>query len=122
MAISAEMAQRYPDDPAAAATAMFYGFTPPDVATAAIARLRPQPPQVVSAPLSISDDRFGRIPRAYIECENDAIVPLAVQRRMQARLPSHPVITMPGDHSPFLSAPVALAAHIQEVLGTWNNR
>lgn len=102
-------------DPASAAIRLFYGHTPPELAAMAIARLRPQPPQVVSAPLVITGERYGRIPRAYIECEDDGILPLSVQRRLQQVLPCSPVVTMAGDHSPFLSAPSLLARHVDQI-------
>ncbi|WP_340313366.1 alpha/beta fold hydrolase [Rhizorhabdus argentea] len=102
-------------DPVAATISLFYGTTPPDLAAGAVARLRPQPEAVVTAPLQITTERYGRIPRAYIECEDDGIVPLAVQRRMQQRLPCDPVVTIPGDHSPFLSSPNLLAGHIDRI-------
>lgn len=119
MATSSAMAERYPDDPDAAAIAMFYAFTPHESAMRAIARLRPQPPLVVTAPMVLTDAQFGRVRRAYIECLDDGIVPIAVQRRMQARLPCDPVIAMAGDHSPFLSAPSALAANLDSIAQAW---
>ena len=112
MEIAERAARQFPDDPAALAVQLFYGSTDPDVAAAAVARLRPQPSAVLTHPLQVTAERFGRLPRAYIECADDAVVPLEVQRKMQARLPCDPVITMAGDHSPFLSAPGLLAAHL----------
>lgn len=103
-------------DPASAAIRLFYGHTPPELAAMAIERLRSQPQQVVGAPLVITDDRYGRIPRAYIECEDDVTLPLALQRRMQWALPCSPAVTMPGDHSPFLSAPSVLAHHLNAII------
>jgi pimeloyl-ACP methyl ester carboxylesterase len=113
--IAKKARQDFPN-PAAAAIRLFYGHTPPKLAAMAIERLRPQPPQVISAPLVITDDRYGRIPRAYIECEDDGILPLAVQRRLQQALPCSLVVTMPGDHSPFLSAPSLLARHVDQIV------
>lgn len=102
-------------DPVAATISLFYGTTPPEIAADAVSRLRPQPEAVVTAPLQITAECYGRIPRAYIECEDDGVVPLVVQRRMQQHLPCDPVVTIPGDHSPFLSAPVLLAGHIDRI-------
>ena len=51
-------------DPASATIRLFYGHTPPELAAMAIERLRPQPQQVLGAPLVITDERYGRIPRA----------------------------------------------------------
>jgi pimeloyl-ACP methyl ester carboxylesterase len=115
MEIAERTARQFPDDPGAVAMQLFYGSTDPSVAAAAIARLRPQPSAVVTSPLRVTAERFGRLPRAYIECADDGVVPLGVQRRMQDRLPCRPVVTMAGDHSPFLSAPRVLAAHLDAV-------
>jgi len=115
MQIAEQAARQCPGDPAAVALRLFYGSTDPAVAAAAIARLRTQPSAVVTSPLQVTAERFGRISRAYIECADDGVVPIALQRRMQARLPCHPVVTMRCDHSPFLSAPRLLAAHLDAI-------
>jgi pimeloyl-ACP methyl ester carboxylesterase len=115
MTIAEETASRFPGNPAAAARQMFYGSSAPEIADAAIARLRPQPEAVATAAMVVSEGRFGRLPRAYVECADDFILPLFLQRRMQARLPCDPVVTMPGDHSPFLNDPATLAAHLDVI-------
>lgn len=112
--IAERTARDFPD-PAAATTHLLYGHTPPELAAMAIERLRPQPEQVIGSPLLLTDDHYGRIPRAYIECADDRIVTLALQRRMQVALPCSVAVTMPGDHSPFLSAPAQLARHIDQI-------
>ena len=75
----------------------------------ALAQLKPEPLKPLVTPLRVTADRFGRVPRAYIECSQDRTITLAAQRRMQASLPCDPVMTLAADHSPFLSQPVALA-------------
>lgn len=90
-----------------------------DAATAggAQARLGSEPMAAFKAPLRISDARFGRIPRAYIETSRDQIIPLAFQRSMQAALPCAPVITLDADHSPFLAMPGQLAEALAALAG-----
>jgi hypothetical protein len=80
----------------------------------------PFAPNVV--PLTVSDARWGRLPRAYIECLDDRAVPIGVQRAMQARLPCNPVVTMDSDHSPFLSAPRELATHLSRIAAVFSNQ
>jgi len=75
----------------------------------ALARLTPEPLKPLVTPLKLSAQRFGRVPRAYIECLQDRTVTLAAQRRMQSELPCDPVLTLDSDHSPFLSHPQELA-------------
>jgi pimeloyl-ACP methyl ester carboxylesterase len=48
------------------------------------------------------------------ECLQDVAVPLSLQRRMQAALPCERVVTLDADHSPFFSAPAALAEILRE--------
>jgi pimeloyl-ACP methyl ester carboxylesterase len=115
MTIAEQAAHDFPDDRRGAAMRLFYGATDPAVAEAAFHRLRPQPKAVAGSPLHLTAERFGRLKRAYIECTNDVIVPLAAQRRMQARLPCEEVVTMQSDHSPFLCAPVELADHLDRL-------
>jgi pimeloyl-ACP methyl ester carboxylesterase len=75
----------------------------------ALARMNPEPLKPLVTPLEVSETRFGRVPRAYVECTQDRTISLAAQRDMQARLPCDPVFTLDSDHSPFLSNPDRLA-------------
>ena len=89
--------------------ARFYtGCTTEDV-TFASARLRPEPLFGLTAPLRVTAERFGTVPRDYIECTQDQVISLAAQRKMQAAWPVQRVITLQAGHSPFLSAPGTLA-------------
>jgi pimeloyl-ACP methyl ester carboxylesterase len=87
----------------------FYNRCSEEDAAWAIARLRPEPLKPLVSSPRITDEHFGRVPRAYIECRYDHAISLASQKRMQAALPCDPVVTLDSDHSPFLSAPAALA-------------
>ena len=73
------------------------------------ARMTPEPLKPLVSRLRVSTARFGRVPRAYVECSQDRTVTLPAQRRMQADLPCDPVFTLDSDHSPFLSHPEELA-------------
>ncbi|MFB4299635.1 alpha/beta fold hydrolase [Actinomadura sp. NTSP31] len=65
--------------------------------------------------VTITPDRWGRIPRTYISCTDDRAVPLAAQRRFIAeadrRTPDNltDVRELPTGHSPFASQPGRLA-------------
>lgn len=87
----------------------FYHLAAPETAQDAAARLHPEPMGTFAAASTVTQERFGQVPRAYIECSEDQVIPLALQRRMQQALPCAPVLTLPADHSPFLSMPEALA-------------
>ncbi|MEI9991797.1 MAG: alpha/beta fold hydrolase [Rhizomicrobium sp.] len=60
-------------------------------------------------PMRTTAERFGRLPRTYIECLKDQAISIALQRRLQAALPCQRVFRLDTDHSPFFSAPDALA-------------
>lgn len=88
---------------------VFYHLVPPEDAARAVARLRPEPSFSRHTRVRLSDERYGRIPRAYIECLEDRAIPIEGQRRMQAASPCVRVISIASDHSPFYSAPEELA-------------
>lgn len=105
-----------------AARALFYNRASPEDAVWASAQLCPEPlaPNVV--PLTVTRERWGRLPRAYIECLDDRAVPIELQRAMHAALPCDPVVTMDSDHSPFLCEPRALAAHLADIAASFAAR
>ena len=83
----------------------FYNLCTPADAEAGARRLCPEPLAIMAAPVHITAERFGRVPRAFIETEFDNAMPLSLQRALQEDLPCDPVITLRTDHSPFYSAP-----------------
>ena len=60
-------------------------------------------------PLHLTAERFGRTPRAYVECTEDKAITLDMQRRMQRDLPCDPVLTLACGHCPHDIVPDALA-------------
>jgi pimeloyl-ACP methyl ester carboxylesterase len=82
-----------------------------------LARLCVQPEATVPlvTPLELSAEKFGRVPRVYIECLRDRAIPIALQRRMQSNWPCQRVHALDTDHSPFLSRPDELADLLAEV-------
>ncbi len=95
---------------AAMARAQFYSGCTPEDADWAIANLHREPMRVMTTPATVTWDRWGRVPRGFIECSEDKVLSLAKQRDMQAPAPCDPVVTLAADHSPFLCAPEGLAA------------
>jgi hypothetical protein len=77
-----------------------------------------EPFSAMITPISITEARFGSIPRAYIEATEDQVVPLAFQRSMQTLLPCDPVFSIKADHAPLSSAPEALAEHLVAIADT----
>lgn len=95
--------------------AFSYGRSPPRLVKRAIARMTPEPRFALLTPLSLSAERYGRVPRAYVECLGDETVPLALQRAMQAREPCAIVRTIDTDHCPTYSAPAEVAWALDEL-------
>jgi pimeloyl-ACP methyl ester carboxylesterase len=96
---------------AVARAAFYHRCSDADVARA-VAQLVPEPMAPATTPVRTTPERFGRVPRWYIECLQDQAISLALQRRMRAALPCERVFQLDTDHSPFLSAPAALTAQL----------
>jgi len=88
---------------------IFYNTTSPDLQAHAASLLTPEPMMSFITPVQVSEARFGRVKRAYIECLQDNAIPIEIQRAMCKALPCNPVVTLDCDHSPFLSQPAQLA-------------
>jgi pimeloyl-ACP methyl ester carboxylesterase len=74
--------------------------------------LTPEPNGPVATPLRLSEERYGRVPRVYIETLQDRGVTTGLQRRMREKVPCQKVVSMNSSHSPFLSSPEELADHL----------
>ncbi|MFM6932464.1 MAG: alpha/beta fold hydrolase [Novosphingobium sp.] len=98
------------------AGAVFAQASPPDLVAAALPRLTIEPHRLRTTPLSLTKERWGSLPRSYIECTLDLTIPLSSQRLMQQLCPGAAVTTLEADHSPFLSQPTALAAALEAAL------
>ena len=72
--------------------------------------LVPQASAPLGTPLALTDARYGRVPRHYIECTQDLAVSIGAQRTMPGRRGCASVHSLDTSHSPFLSAPDRLAA------------
>jgi pimeloyl-ACP methyl ester carboxylesterase len=88
---------------------VFYSQAKPADATQAAGQLTPQPEGGRRSKLQLSDAKFGRVPRVYIETTKDGSVFIELQRRMHTETPCDHVFTLETDHAPQLSAPEELA-------------
>jgi pimeloyl-ACP methyl ester carboxylesterase len=96
----------------AAVCEAFYGQCADEDVVLAQALLAPEAVGPLTTPIRVSVERFGRVPRVYIECRRDRAVSLSEQRKMVSVMPCRQVISMDTDHSPFLSAPDELTGHL----------
>jgi len=101
-------------DPASIAE-LLYNTTGEEDKARAVARLSPEPAAVFAASSTATPERHGRVPRAYIECSEDRVLTLAVQRAMRNALPCDTVFTLKSDHSPFYSALPPLIESLEAV-------
>jgi len=63
---------------------------------------------IFKTPIHVSNEKFGRVPRIYIECLRDHTVFPPLQKAMYTATPCLKVISLNTGHSPFLSAPELL--------------
>lgn len=81
--------------------------------TRAKQRMVPLSTDMVPAELSQPVRNWPGIPRSYITCLDDRLVPLSLQRKMIDDTGFDHVVEMSTSHSPFYSAPGELAEHIK---------
>lgn len=66
-------------------------------------------------PLQLTEEKFGSVPRVYIECTEDRAVTPFIQRKMYTEMPCEKVYSMATSHSPFFSKPQELADILVEL-------
>ena len=66
-------------------------------------------------PLALSEEKYGSVPRFYIECTEDKAVTPFIQRKMYTETICEKVYSMPTSHSPFFSQPEELSALFCEI-------
>lgn len=95
--------------PPQAAREIFFHDAPDEAARRAAERLVTQPDGGRQVSVAWTAERFGRLPRLYIEARADRSVTLAAQRRMQQLVPGAEVVSLACGHVPQLAAPDQLA-------------
>ncbi|ULQ55901.1 alpha/beta fold hydrolase [Flavihumibacter rivuli] len=86
-----------------------------DIVELAKLLLSHEPVESGITPLQLSEERFGTVPRYYIECTEDRAVTPFIQRKMYTELPCKKVYQMPTSHSPFFSRPKELCDILIEI-------
>ncbi len=90
----------------------FYEDCSDDDFALTMALLVPQAIAPFAQPINTSEEKFGRIPRIYIECRRDKILTPTFQKRSYTALPCRKVIALDTGHAPFFSAPEELARQL----------
>lgn len=91
------------------AGAVFYGDCTADDIAEARRQLTPQPLRPFLGRVRITAPRFGSRPRYYIACTQDQAISIARQRQMMEQGGCRKTATLETSHSPFYSAPAAVA-------------
>lgn len=102
-------------DPASAVE-VFYHQSDRALAEAAAARLTPQPEGARRSKLQLTPERYGSVPRVYIEARQDRSVHLPLQRKMQEITTCDAVYGIDSDHAPQLSMPDALTTLMLDIV------
>lgn len=100
--------QRFSSVPPDAARRIFLHDCPDRDADFAVGLFRPQAERGRAMTPSLSPERYGRVPRIYVEALQDRSVAHLCQRRMQALCPGATRITLDCGHVPQLAQPERL--------------
>jgi pimeloyl-ACP methyl ester carboxylesterase len=95
----------------------FYGECSAEDAALGTSRRVPESLAAINAPVHLTEERAGSVPRVYIECTRDRALTIEQQRRMWAARPCEQVLALESDHSPFLCVPDRLASHLLAIAG-----
>ncbi|WP_264211224.1 alpha/beta fold hydrolase [Leisingera thetidis] len=93
---------------------LFYHDCPEEAVRIALENLCPQPIRPQETPIRLSE-RFESVPKAYIRCTADRVIPPEYQAQMASRLPPQRVFEMNTSHSPFFADPEGLAGLIGQI-------
>lgn len=95
--------------PPQAVCEVFLQDLPREHAMAAAQRFCAQPEGTRALVADWTPERFGRLPRLYVEARQDRSVVLPVQRRMQQLMPGAAVVSLDTGHVPQVTATAAVA-------------
>lgn len=91
------------------AAELFYGDVSPEIRDWAVPLVGPEPLAPLLTPVTLTAERYGAVPRIYIETTEDRILPIETQRALIAASKPEEVITMHTDHMPTMTHAEALA-------------
>jgi pimeloyl-ACP methyl ester carboxylesterase len=92
-----------------------YPLCPPDIVKEVLPLLTAEPVGPYETPIRTTSENFGRVPRYYIECLRDRVVPIALQRAMYSAISCKRIYSIDTDHSPFFSAPAELVSILHSI-------
>lgn len=101
-----------------AAREMLYPDCTPAQQAYALEHLTPQATRPQADPISLGA-AYARVPRSYILCTRDRVIPPEYQARMVEGWPPDRVQRLDTGHSPFFADPAALAAAVDRAAATF---
>jgi pimeloyl-ACP methyl ester carboxylesterase len=78
-------------------------------------QIRPEPIAPHFSALELSAQRFGRMPRAFIQCLRDRVIGAGLYERMLIDLPCQYRVTMNTGHAPLFSAATEIVANLDRL-------
>ena len=97
---------------------LFYTDLSEQTAQELIAQLSPQPLMPLMTPVQLTAEKFGALPKMYIECTRDKTIPIGAQRAMLRAAKISDVVSLQSAHSPFMSMPDQLADILKSLANT----
>ena len=104
-------------EPRAYREALYADCSPDDVALASALLVR-EPVRPALSRLRLSDDRYGRVPKAYIRLTEDRAVSPALQDRLLGKSKIDRVESIAASHSAYFSQPDLLTKTILRLAGS----
>lgn len=89
---------------------------PPEIQALIVASQRPEPLAPFQGAVSLTPERFGRVPRAYLSTTRDRAVTPDLQQSMLAAYPDTVVARMETSHLPFLARPEEFVTRLVELI------
>jgi pimeloyl-ACP methyl ester carboxylesterase len=77
-----------------------------------VTRHRPEPVPPLATPVTLTAERYGSVPRYYIETLQDLAVSHQLQTQMLSRVSVRQRFELPSSHCPFFSMPDRLVAYL----------
>ena len=75
-------------------------------------RQTPHPFGMYRVPLHFDAERWARVPRTFVDCNQPAYVTIDAMRRRVRQQPGWHIVEIPTGHCPMVSAPQALVRHL----------
>jgi pimeloyl-ACP methyl ester carboxylesterase len=88
---------------------VFYAGCSPEIRAWAVPRMGAEPLGPLMTPVALTDERYGTVPKIYIETTEDHTLPIQTQRALIAAVKPDEVITLHTDHMPVMSDAAELA-------------